>query len=180
MTNSSKKTWFLYDGMSDQIVPFGPHLLLAEVDLGAHDTTEKQIQAAQRNGVSLMDYFNPTPGNGCRCSTCNYIDELTGGKLAAMKADCQVDSKGDCDCVVCHFNKTNDDPGLKVFRVGEDSPRAKHVYAAFITENGGYNPRLHGVFADEARAEQWLRQKPKVIGLDDPQEWYIERWAVNE
>ena len=184
MTDDTNKTWLICDGLTGDIVPFGPHLLLGEVDLGTHDTPEKQIQAVRRNGVALMDYFSPTAGGTCRCSTCRYIEELAGGRAAtleaAREADCQVDSKGDCDCVVCHFNKTNDDPGLKVFRIGEDSPGIQHVYAAFITENGGYNPRLHSVFADEDKAEQWLRQKPPVMGIEDGPEWYIERWTVSE
>ena len=181
MTDDTNKTWLICDGLTGDIVPFGPHLLLGEVDLGTHDTPEKQIQAVRRNGVALMDYFNPTTGSVCSCSTCRYINELAGGKAAALEADCQVDSKDDCDCVVCHFNKTNDDPNLKVFRIGEDFPGVAYVYAAFITENGGYNPRLHGVFSDEARAEKWLRQKPQVIGLGvDPPVWYVERWTVSE
>lgn len=62
----------------------------------------------------------------------------------------------------------------------EPSPSVEHVYAAFIAENGGYNPRLHSVFADEEKAVQWLRQKPWVIGIDESSAWYIECWKVSE
>ena len=125
-------------------------------------------------------YLVPLNELDCTCATCRHVKEVVLAFEDAREADCQVDSKNDCDCVVCHFNKTNDDPGLKVFRIGEDSPGIQHVYAAFITENGGYNPRLHSVFADEDKAEQWLRQKPPVMGIEEGPEWYIERWVVSE
>ena len=179
MTDDTNKTWLICDGLTGDIVPFGPHLLLGEVDLGTHDTPEKQIQAVRRNGVALMDYFNPIM-NDCACATCRHVEEVVLAFEDAREASCQIDSKDDCYCVVCHFNKTNTDPELKVFRVGEDFPSAKHVYAAFITENGGYNPRLHSVFADEEKAVQWLRQKPWVIGIDESSAWYIECWKVSE